>query len=262
MTKAPIHYMVTMPDGTVPPTAGPSSQYATVNLAEHVGQVVDHPSPGKKWYDVSAFSYFRTYTQRGIGEVLERRGEWPVEWPVRLWIVELLGETGNWGGRHYPYWVLCHQLKVVEETEIWRAFGHRGQQVWDLIDRQLPDLARQWADEWQSDPDGTHSRYDAWNERLSDTHALCCWVRNKADGSRREAAKEVAQGLAVAAAEKAAVAVGAAEDAVAAISRRASCLTAGQLLHDRICRGAYQKSIRALLLGSGLDTKVPALANA
>jgi hypothetical protein len=65
VTKAPIHYMVTMPDGTVPPTAGPSSQYVTVNLAEHVGQVVDHPSPGKKWYDVSAFSYFRTYTVCG-----------------------------------------------------------------------------------------------------------------------------------------------------------------------------------------------------
>jgi hypothetical protein len=40
--------MVTMPDGTVPPTAGPSSDYATVNLAENVGQVVDHPNPGKK----------------------------------------------------------------------------------------------------------------------------------------------------------------------------------------------------------------------
>jgi hypothetical protein len=260
--KTPIHYMVTMPDGTVPPTAGPSSTYPTVNLAELVGQAVDHPDPGKKWFDVSAFSYFRTYTPRGVGEVLERRGEWPVEWPIRLWIVEPLGETGNWGGRHYPYWVLCHRLKVVEETEAWRAFGHRGQQVWDLIDRQLPDLARQWADEWQADPDGTRHRYDAWNEDLSRTHAVCCWARNRADSSRREAAKEVAQELAWAAAEKAAAAAGAAGDAVAAISRRASCLAAGQLLHDRLCRGDYQKSIRALLLGTALDTSVPALATA
>ncbi|MER6961796.1 hypothetical protein [Streptomyces sp. NPDC000618] len=158
--------------------------------------------------------------------------------------------------------MLCHQLKVVEETEIRRAFGHRGQQVWDLVERQAPDLARHWADERRSDPDGTRRRHDAWNRRLSDTHALCCWVNNKAEHSRREAAKEVTQELARAAAEQAATSVGAAEDAVAAISRRASCLTAGQLLHDRICRGDYQKSIRALLLGAGLDTKVPALATA
>ncbi|WP_331736879.1 hypothetical protein OG426_55565 (plasmid) [Streptomyces canus] len=262
MTKAPIHYMVTMLDGTVPPTAGPSNRYATVNLTEHVGEVVDHPTPGRPWYDDSAFSYFRTYTQRGIGQVLERHSQWPAGWPLRLWIVEPLGETGSWGGRPNPYCVLTHRVKIVEETEVWRVFGPRGRQVFDLIDRQLPDLARQWADEWQTDPDGTRQRYDAWSERLSDTHALCCWVRNKAINSRREAAKDVAQELAWTAAEQAALAVGAAKDAVTAISSRASCLTAGQLLHDLLCRGNYQKSIRALLLGAGLDTKVPALANA
>ncbi|WP_267893868.1 hypothetical protein [Streptomyces sp. RTd22] len=34
-----------------------------------------------------AFSYVRTYTQRGVGDVLERRVEWPAQWPVRLWTV-------------------------------------------------------------------------------------------------------------------------------------------------------------------------------
>jgi hypothetical protein len=30
-------------------------------------------------------------------------------------------------------------------------------------------------------------------------------------------------------------------------------------MHDRICRGDYEKSIRALLLGTGLETNTPAL---
>ncbi|MBC9730980.1 hypothetical protein [Streptomyces sp. TRM68367] len=260
MSKQPIHYMVTMPDGTVPPTSSSTAPFTTINLTEHVGQAVDHPTPGRPWYDEGPFSYFRTYTQRGVGEVLDRRVEWPVEWPVRLWVVEPLGQTGNWDTKYYPYWVLCHQLKVVEETEIWRAFGHRGKKVMDLIDRQLPDLARQWAEEWTADPDGTRRRYDAWSERLDDTRALSDWVHFKARYSRREAAKEVAQKLSRAAAEQAVTAMGADKDAVDAISLRAWCLTAGQLMHDRICRGDYEKSIRALLLGTALDTNAPALA--
>ncbi|MDQ0904154.1 hypothetical protein QFZ22_000139 [Streptomyces canus] len=255
------HYMVTMPDGTVPRTSGSTGAYTTVNLAEHVGQVVDHPQPGKhKWFDESAFSYFRTYTQRGVGEVLDRRCEWPVQWPVRLWIVEPLGETHTWGGQYYRHELLAHQLRVVEETEIWRAFGHRGEKVMDLIDRQLPDLARQWAAEWTADPNGTRQRYDAWSERLDDTYALSSWVHFRARYSRREAAKEVAEKLSRAAAEKALTAVGADEDAIKSISLRAWCLTAGQLMHDRICRGDYEKSIRALLLGTALETNAPVLA--
>ncbi|MGW0653700.1 hypothetical protein ACWD4T_33770, partial [Streptomyces umbrinus] len=253
VNKAPIHYMVTLPDGTVPPTSSSTAPFTTINLTEHIGRAVDHPTPGRPWYDEGPFSYFRTYTQRGVGEALERRVEWPVEWPVRLWVVEPLGQTGNWGGNYYPYWVLCHQLKVVEETEVWRAFGQRGQRVLDLIERQLPALARQWAEEWQIDPDGSRQRYDAWTGRLDDTHALCCWVRNKARSSRREAAKEVAQKLARAAAEQAATAVGAAEDAVAAISCRAWCATASELLYDRLCRCNYEKELRALLGGAGLE---------
>lgn len=158
--------------------------------------------------------------------------------------------------------MLAHQLRVVEETEVFRAFGHRGEKVLDLIDRQLPDLARQWAEEWTADPDGTRQRYAAWSERLDDKHALCCWVHFRARYSRREAAKEVAQKLSRAAAEQAVTAVGADKGAVDAISLRAWCLTAGQLMHDRICRGDYEKSIRALLLGTALETNVPALARA
>lgn len=148
----------------------------------------------------------------------------------------------------------------MEETEIWRAFGHRGKKVLDLIDRQLPDLARQWAAEWTADPDGTRQRYDAWSERLDDTYALSSWVHFRARYSRREAAKEVAEQLSRAAAETALTAVGADQDAIKSISLRAWCLTAGQLMHDRICRGDYEKSIRALLLGTALETNAPALA--
>ncbi|MCX4598315.1 hypothetical protein OG819_55245 [Streptomyces sp. NBC_01549] len=255
MTKAPTHYMVSMPDGTVPPTSGSTASFTTINLAEHVGQAVDHPTPGRPWYDEGPFSYFRTYSQRGVGEVLDRRGEWPVQWPVRLWIVEPLGETGNWDTKYHPYWVLCHQMRVVEETEIWRAFGHRGQRVLDLIDRQLPDLARQWAEEWQTDPDGTRQRYDAWTARVDDTRAMSNWVFWRACYSRREAAKEVALQLARAAAEQVATAAGVTEDAVVAISRRGECTTAAELLYDRLRRCDYEKGLRALLGGAGLEAR-------
>ncbi|WP_432190467.1 hypothetical protein [Streptomyces sp. Tue6028] len=254
MATAQTHYMVTMPDGTVPPTAGPSSQYPTVNLADHIGQVVDHPTPSKRWHDETAFSYFRTYTQRGVGEILERRRQWPHQWPVRLWIVEPLGETGNWGSRHDQYWVLCHQLKVGEETASWRAFGDRGWQVWNLIENQLPELARQWAQEWQTDPDGTRHRYDTWTQRLHDTQGVSCWARIMADRARWVGAMEVAQELASAAAENAAAVTGADPGAVTAVTRRARCYTTGQLLHDRLGQGDFQKCIRALLLGAGLGT--------
>jgi len=258
-TRPVIHYLVTRPDGTVPPTSGHAAEYATwqgepiptVNIADHLGRLVAHPSPGKRWFDDRPFSYFRLYTRPG--EALER-----VEWPARLWIVEPRGETGNWGAPHYPYWVLCHQLKVVEETDIWRAFGHRGETVLDVLQRQLPDLARQWATEWAADPDGTRQRYGTWTERLSEIR-VDWWVYWKARYSRRSAAATVAETLARTAAEKAALDVGADKDATAAVSHRAWCLIAGHLLHDRL-RRPHEREIRALLLGAGLDSPQPALA--
>ncbi|MFI9176144.1 hypothetical protein [Streptomyces lincolnensis] len=255
-TRPVVHYMATRPDGTVPPTCWDYAKYAeahgetvpTVNLADHIGETVDHPSPGKKWYTDKPFSYFHMYTRSG--EILERL-ESP--WPVRLFVVEPRGETGNWGGHYYPYWLMSHQVHVVDETDAWRVFGHRGENVLNTI-AQLPDLARQWIEAWAADPDGTRHRYSAWDERLDDTRAVSDWARGKARYSRRAAGLETAYMLAGDAAEKAATDAGAAPDAVAAISLRARCLVAGQLLHDRLLRCSYEKSLRALLLGTQLDT--------
>ncbi|MFK0112530.1 hypothetical protein [Streptomyces sp. NPDC091217] len=245
-TRPVVHYMATRPDGTVPPTCEDLARYAiahgetvtTVNLADHIGETIDHPSPGQKWYTDKPFSYFHMYTRPG--EILERIDE---GWPVRLFVVEARGETGNWGGHHYPYWLMSHQVHVVEETDAWRAFGHRGEKVLATI-AQLPDLAR-------------HT-YDAWHQRLTATHAMDWWAHHRADYSRRRAALTAAYELAGDAAAKAATGAGATPDAITAISRRAHALVAGQLLHDRIRNGEYEQSIRALLLGTQLDT--PSLA--
>ncbi|MFF5147851.1 hypothetical protein ACFY6U_50485 [Streptomyces sp. NPDC013157] len=255
-TRPVVHYMATRPDGTVHPTCEYLARYytqqgktiTTVNLADHIGQTIDHPSPGKKWYTDTPFSYFHMYTKPG--EILERIEE---GWPVRLFVVEPRGETGNWGEDTYPYWLMSHQVHVVEETEAWRAFGHRGEKVLNTI-AQVPDLARQWAEAWAADPDGTRRRYNAWDERLADTRAVSDWAHFKAQYSRRAAGLKTAYTLAGDAAEKAATDAGADIEAIAAIGLRARCLVAGQLLHDRICSGEYEKSIRALLLGTQLDT--------
>ncbi|MFJ9412462.1 hypothetical protein [Streptomyces sp. NPDC101393] len=258
-TRPVIHYMATRPDGTVPPTCEHLARYArahgepvpTVNLANHVGQVIDHPSPGQKWYTDRPFSYFHMYTRPG--EILERITE---GWPIRLFVVQPLGETGNWGGRHYPYWLMSQQIRVVEETEAWQAFGHRGEQVLAAL-AQLPDLARQWATEWAADPEGTRRTYKAWEKRVDDTHALTQWAYWRAQYARRSASLATANQLAGDAAGQAATDAGAEPHAVALIRLRARCLAAGQLMHDRIRNGEYEQSIRALLLGAGLDTPAP-----
>ncbi|MFD3920207.1 hypothetical protein [Streptomyces sp. NPDC058595] len=254
-------YIATRPDGTVPPTDNYLAQYArergetipTVNLADHIGQIVDHPSPGQKWYTDKPFSYFHMYTRPG--EILERIEE---GWPVRLWIVEPLGETGNWGGHHSPYWLMSQQIHVVEETEAWRAFGHRGAQALTVI-AQLPDFARQWAAQWAADPEGTRRTYAAWENRLTRTRALDWWAHYRAEYSRRAAGLKTADQLADETATQAATSAGADSETLAAIRLRARCLVAGQLLHDRIRYGDYEKTVRALLLGTRLDTPAPAL---
>ncbi|MEJ8654627.1 hypothetical protein WKI65_43005 [Streptomyces sp. MS1.AVA.3] len=257
MSKRPVtHYIATRPDGTVPPTTPHLGDYysaqgetiPTVNLADHIGQVVDHPSPGQKWYTDQPFSYFHMYTRPG--EILDRIED---GWPVRLFTVEPLGETGNWGADFAPYWLMSHQIRVLEEAEPWRAFGHRGAQVLAAI-AQLPDLARQWAAQWEADPEGTRRTYAAWNERVTDTHALDWWAHYRAQYSRRAAGLETADQLADTTSTQAATDAGADTEAVTVIRLRARCLVAGQLLHDRIRNGDYEKSIRALLLGTQLDS--------
>ena len=261
-TRPVVHYMATRPDGTAPPTDIYSARYArehgkpvtTVNLADHIGQVINHPSPGQKWYTDKPFSYFHMYTRPG--EILERIED---GWPIRLFIVEPLGETGNWGGHYYPYWLMSQQIRVVKETESWRAFGHRGGQTLAAI-AQLPDLARQWAEQWAADPESTHGTYKAWEQRVADTLALTDWAFWKARFSRRSAGLTAATQLAKDAAGKAATDAGAAPQAVALIQVRARCLVAGQLMYDRIRTSEYEKSVRGLLLGAGLETPVPATA--
>ncbi|WP_052441076.1 hypothetical protein [Streptacidiphilus anmyonensis] len=256
-----IHYMVTRPDGTVPPTCDSLAHWArthgedvpTVNLAQHVGETVDHPSPGEKWYTDKPFSYFHMYTRPGEVLELESTAE---GWPVRLWIVEPRGETGNWGGRYYPYWLMSHQIHVVGETEGWRAFGHRGAQVLQTL-AQIPDLAREWTAQWAADPQATHRTYTAWQQELEEHHALDWWAHFRAQYSRRTAALRAATRLAADSAGQAADAAGAGPETVTAIRSRARSLIAGQLLHDRIRTGEYERTVRALLLGDGLDHPAP-----
>ncbi|WP_052489853.1 hypothetical protein [Streptomyces sp. 150FB] len=251
-----VHYIATRPDGTVPPTDNYLARYysdqgetiPTVNLADRVGRVVDHPTPGERWYTDKPFGYFHAYTRPG--EILERIEE---GWPIRLWIVEPLGETGNWGGDNYPYWLMSQQIRVLEETDSWRAFGHRGAQVLAVL-AQLPDLARQWAAEWAADPEGTRRTYKEWQTRVDGTRALSSWAYCRAQYSRREAALQTADQLAGDAAAQAATEAGTDAHAVALIQLRARCLVAGQLMFDRIRSGEYEQSIRGLLLGAGLDT--------
>ncbi|MFF7342034.1 hypothetical protein ACFZAT_32620 [Streptomyces sp. NPDC008163] len=254
-----VHYMATRPDGTVPPTDTYLAAYhraqgetiPTVNLADNIGQVIDHPTPGRKWYTDRPFGYFHMYTRPG--EILERIED---GWPIRLWIVEPLGETGNWGGHFYPYWLLSQQIRVVEETDAWKAFGHRGAQVLATL-AQIPDLAGQWATEWTADPERTLRTYKAWEERVDRTRALTGWASCRAEYSRREAGLQAANELAGNAAGEAATAAGADPHAVTLIQLRARCLVAGQLMFDRIRNGEYEQSIRGLLLGAGLDTPAP-----
>ncbi|MFF3127378.1 hypothetical protein ACFVRD_34925 [Streptomyces sp. NPDC057908] len=217
-------------------------------LADHVGQTIDHPSPGQKWYTDKPFSYFHMYTRPG--EILERLES---GWPVRLFVVEPHGETGNWGAGFAPYWLMSHRIRVVEETDAWRAFGHRGAQVLAVI-AQLPDLARQWAAQWAADPESSRRTYAAWDERVTDTHALDWWAHYRAEYSRRTVGLKAADQLAEAAAAQAATDAGADTEALTAIRLRARCMVVGQLLHDRIRSGEYEQSIRALLLGAGLDS--------
>ncbi|MFZ3492308.1 hypothetical protein ACODT5_03540 [Streptomyces sp. 5.8] len=155
--KHPIWYMATPADGIIER----SRRLSPVSLADSVGDVIEHPTPCRtQWYDETRFSYFPMVKR--VGEALEGTEIWPVTWPVRLWIVEPLGETGNWSGRYFPYRLLSHQIRVLGETDAWQALGTRGQEVLDVVARQIPQLAPQWAADWDADPRQMTERRENW----------------------------------------------------------------------------------------------------
>ncbi|MFE1612704.1 hypothetical protein ACLQ17_25685 [Streptomyces sp. DT197] len=99
-------------------------------------------------------------------------------WPVRLWIVEPLGETGNWSPGHSPYRLLSHQIRVLEETDAHRALGAAGRDVLDVIQQRLPDRAVRWAEDRDDGPEGMRRRCRAWEK---------CGARTRASGERADA---------------------------------------------------------------------------
>ncbi|MEU6300026.1 hypothetical protein [Streptomyces erythrochromogenes] len=132
--------------------------------ARPVGEVVDHPQPcTNRWFDESPFSYFRMVKR--VGEALEDTGIWPITWPVRLWVVQPLGETGNWSQHHYAYRLLSHQIRVIEETDAHRALSAAGRDVLDVVQQQIPEHAVRWAADWDADPEGMSQRQWNWAQR-------------------------------------------------------------------------------------------------
>ncbi|MET9986164.1 hypothetical protein [Streptomyces rochei] len=190
MARRPVTWYIATPaDGIIE-----KSRHAgtPVNLAANVGQVVDHPKPCTNlWFDESPFSYFRMV--KCVGETLEDTGIWPVTWPIRLWIVEPVGETGNWSPHHYPYRLLAHQIRVIEETEPWPALGARGREVLDVVHRQIPQRAAQWAADWDADPEGMRERLWNWELCGGQNSGSGKWARAMAlttSHSRRESAAQ------------------------------------------------------------------------
>lgn len=253
----PRYYMATTPDGVIPASATAGTP---VNLADHVGQVLDHPTPGRRWYDDSQFSYFRMVNR--VGEVLEDTGMPPIAWPVRLWTVEPVGPTGNWSTDLYPYRTLSHRVRVVAETDAWQALGPRGDKVLDYIHIQLPVQARAWAATYAADPQGTHHRHTAWyNDSLCSTdhcssgrHAQA-WAAHRAFTCRREAALRTAHQLAAAAAEQAVTVPD--DSGRAYVASRAIAMTTAVLLQDRL-----RPYLLNALRGVDLDTAVTATPSA
>ncbi|MEU6055370.1 hypothetical protein ABZ829_33695 [Streptomyces xanthochromogenes] len=190
MARKPVTwYIVTPADGIIEMSREAGTP---VDLAASVGQVIDHPSPcTDKWYDEGPFSYFRMVKR--VGEALEDTGVWPVTWPVRLWSVEPLGETGNWGQRYYPYRLLSHQIRVLEETDAHRALGPAGRAVLDVVQQDLPERAVCWAADWDADPEGMRDRKWDWEQCGGPTCGSGRWANSVAmatSHARRESAAQ------------------------------------------------------------------------
>jgi len=190
MARKPVTWYIATPaDGTIEM----SRQAGTpVNLAANVGQVIDHPNPcANLWFDESAWSYFRMVKR--VGEVLEDTDIWPVTWPVRLWVVEPLGETGNWSQRYYPYRLLSHRIRVLEETDAHRALGTRGPEVLDVIHQQIPEHAPRWAADWDADPEGMRERKWNWEQCGGRTCGSGRWAKSVAYATSRARRESAAQ---------------------------------------------------------------------
>jgi len=224
-TKPVTWYMATPADGIIEL----SRQAGTpVSVADAVGQVVDHPNPCRtKWFDESRFSYFRMVKR--VGEALEDTGIWPAVWPVRLWIVEPVGDAGNWSHQHYPYRLVAHQIRVLEETDPWPALGAGGREVLDVIHEQIPERAVRWAADWDADPEGMQERRRNW--RLCGTRDIGRgeWAQAVGDmtsyARRESAAQRWAEQLATDTVERILAAIGFSEDAVHYARCRAAELT-------------------------------------
>ncbi|WP_326621839.1 hypothetical protein OHA57_39710 (plasmid) [Streptomyces anulatus] len=199
-----------------------------VSLPDAVGQVIDHPNPcANKWFDESPFSYFRMVKR--VGEVLEDTGIWPAIWPVRLWIVEPVGDAGNWSHQHFSYRLLSHQIRVLEETDPWPALGAGGREVLDVIHEQIPERAARWAADWDADPEGMRERRRNW--RLCGTRDIGRgeWAQAAADmtayASRESAAQRWAEQLATDTADRTIAATDVSQNAVDYARSRAVELT-------------------------------------
>ncbi|QKZ18605.1 hypothetical protein [Streptomyces chartreusis] len=255
-TKPVTWYMATPADGIIKHSR---ENGTPLSLADAVGQgVIDHPDPCKnKWYDESRFSYFRMVKR--VGEVLEDTGIWPVTWPVRLWIVEPVGETGNWSHKHYPYRTLSHQIRVLEETDAWQALGRNGRDVLDVIEHQIPERAVQWAADWEADPAGMRKRREHWRLCRTDRSTSGMKANSLATNvafTRREAAGQMwTKLLAVAKAEDTIAQSGVGGSAVNYASSRASGLATAAHLKDR-----FDDYVLGSLRGIDLDNPVTATA--
>ncbi|MFG3532767.1 hypothetical protein ACGF8B_39575 [Streptomyces sp. NPDC047917] len=256
MARKPVTWYIATPaDGIIEM----SRQAGTpVNLAASVNQVVGHPKPcANKWFDESAFSYFRMVKR--VGEALEDTGIWPVTWPVRLWIVEPLGETGNWSQRHYPYRLLSHQIRVLEETDAHPALGPAGRDALDVIQQQIPDCAARWAADWDADPEGMRERKWNWEQCGSRTRARGQWAESVASGmsyARRESAAQTwIEHLARNTVDQALADTDASMMARCyAYSRATGCAVAAQ--HQ----ARFEPYVLDALRGVGLDSPTPAAA--
>ncbi|MFJ8017423.1 hypothetical protein [Streptomyces sp. NPDC096339] len=245
--KQPVWYMATTADGIIER----SRRLSPVSLADAVGQVIDHPTPCRtKWYDETPHSYFRMVKR--VGEVLEDTNIRPAAWPVRLWIVEPLGETGNWGQCYYPYRLLSHQIRVVEETDAWQALGIRGREVLDVIHHQLPQLAPRWAADWDTDPQRMCERREDWH--LWGWHATSgmkaeVLANDTARARRESAAHWWIRGLAADAAEHTLTDTGASPAAIHYARGRAANL-ANAAQHQ----ARFDSYVLDALRGVGLDS--------
>lgn len=190
MARKPVTWYIATPaDGTIEKSRRAGTP---VNLAANVGQIIEHPNPCRnKWFDESDFSYFRMVKR--VGEALEDTAIWPVTWPIRLWIVEPLGETGNWSQRYYPYRLLSHQIRVLEETDAHRALGPAGRDVLTVIQQEIPERAARWAADWDADPEGMWSRKWNWEQCGGRTCGSGRWAESVAFATsyaRRESAAQ------------------------------------------------------------------------